>query len=120
MSAPANFPAERIYDYVHAPHKSAVLLDRLWPRGISKAALQGVAWEKDATPSTELRHWFHEDPEGRFDEFCQRFRQELAAPAAQAALERLRALPRPLTLLTAAKDPAHSYIAVLQQALAGR
>ena len=78
MSALSNFPAERIYDYVHAPHKSAVLLDRLWPRGISKAALQGVAWEKDATPSTELRHWFHEDPEGRFDEFCQRFRQELA------------------------------------------
>ena len=43
MSAPANFPAERIYDYVHAPHKSAVLLDRLWPRSISKAALQDVA-----------------------------------------------------------------------------
>lgn len=51
MSAPANFPAERIYDYVHAPHKSAVLLDRLWPRGISKAALQGVAWEKTPPPA---------------------------------------------------------------------
>lgn len=119
MSAPANFPAERIYDYVHAPHKSAVLLDRLWPRGISKAALQGVAWEKDATPSTELRRWFHENPDARFAEFCGRFRQELQTPAAQAALQRLRAMPRPLILLTAAKNPARSHIAVLLQELNG-
>ena len=117
MTATPSFPAERVYDYVHAPRKSAVLLDRLWPRGISKQALEGVAWEKEATPSTGLREWFHADPQGRFDEFCERFRQELQAPAAQAALQRLRALPRPLTLLTAARDPARSHIAVLQQVL---
>ncbi|MGP1516074.1 MAG: DUF488 domain-containing protein [Ottowia sp.] len=118
MTAPA-CTAERVYEYVHAPHKNAVLLDRLWPRGIRRAQLENVAWEKDASPSTELRRWFHENPDARFAEFCGRFRQELQTPAAQAALQRLRAMPRPLILLTAAKNPAHSHIAVLLQELNG-
>lgn len=113
----ADYPARRVYDYTHAPHAHAVLLDRLWPRGVSRQALQGVAWEKDATPSADLRRWFHADTQNRFEAFCERFRQELQQPAAQAALARLRAMPRPLTLLTAARDPARSHIAVLQQML---
>lgn len=78
-----------------------------WPRGLRKQRLEGVIWEKDATPSNELRSWFHEDPQERFDSFGTRFTQEVAdSDAAQEALKRIRALHRKfgsLTLLTAAR-----------------
>ena len=107
----------RVYGFAPAAGGSAVLLDRLWPRGIAKASLPGLRWEKDATPSTALRRWFHAAPDERFDTFCQRFRAELQAPAAQAALARIRALPAPLTLLTAARQPERSHLHVLAQLL---
>lgn len=113
----------RVYDFEHAHDTPAVLLDRLWPRGVPKERLQGVAWEKDATPSNALRQWFHVDPAGRFAEFSQRFTEELQTDAAQSALQRMReqALQQGrLTLLTAAKDPAHSHLVVLAQQLQQR
>ena len=70
----------RVHDFDAAEHLPAVLLDRLWPRGVRKERLEGTVWEKAATPSTALRVWFHEDREGRFDEFCRRLRQELPSP----------------------------------------
>ena len=68
-SSKADYVLMRVHDFVAlpAPRPAAVLLDRLWPRGISKENMAGVAWEKDATPSTELRMWFHADPDGRFE-----------------------------------------------------
>ena len=83
-----------------------------------------MVWEKDATPSTELRHWLHEDHEGRFDSFSTRFTQELTdSEAAQQALQRIRSLHREhgaLTLLTAARDPEHSHLSVLAKVLKQR
>ena len=115
---------QRVYDFDAQSGQYAVLLDRLWPRGLSKQKLAGVVWEKDATPSTELRHWLHEDHEGRFDSFSTRFTQELTdSEAAQQALQRIRSLHREhgaVTLLTAARDPEHSHLSVLARVLKQR
>ena len=115
---------QRAYDYDAQSGQHAVLLDRLWPRGLSKQKLAGVVWEKDATPSIELRHWLHEDHEGRFDSFSTRFTQELTdSEAAQQALQRIRSLHREhgaVTLLTAARDPEHSHLSVLAKVLKQR
>ena len=115
---------QRAYDFDAQSGQHAVLLDRLWPRGLSKQKLAGVVWEKDATPSTELRHWLHEDHEGRFDSFSTRFTQELTdSEAAQQALQRIRSLHREhgaVTLLTAARDPEHSHLSVLAKVLKQR
>jgi uncharacterized protein YeaO (DUF488 family) len=79
------------------------------------------SWDKEVAPSTELRKWYGHD-HGRFEEFAERYRAELAEPDASRALERLReraAGRRPLTLLTATKaeDLDHSHVAVLAEEL---
>lgn len=91
-----------------------VLVDRLWPRGLSKDAARVDEWPKEVAPSSELRRWFH-GPEGTFEGFRRRYLAELSAAGPTAALERLgeRARAGPLTLLTASRDPGHSHAAVL-------
>ena len=115
---------QRAYQPPSPDDGARILVERLWPRGLSKQKLAGVVWEKDATPSTELRHWLHEDHEGRFDSFSTRFTQELTdSEVAQQALQRIRSLHREhgaLTLLTAARDPEHSHLSVLARVLKQR
>ena len=114
------YQCKRVYDYDPVADQPAALLDRLWPRGIAKDTLQGVVWEKDATPSAELRTWLHADPAQRFAEFARRYREELQSPEALAALQRLRELAEShdrLTLLSAVKTPGHSHLSVLLEAL---
>jgi uncharacterized protein YeaO (DUF488 family) len=95
-----------------------VLVDRLWPRGVSKDAAKVDEWPKALTPSTELRRWYHAG-EGTFEEFRARYEAELAAPCAAEALERTRALAGrgTVTLLTAVRDPGRSHAAVLARLL---
>ncbi|WP_308379778.1 DUF488 family protein [Streptomyces sp. ISL-43] len=90
-----------------------VLVDRLWPRGLSKEAAEVDEWAKAAAPSTELRKWFHGG--GSAEEFRERYEVELEAAEAAACLERLRELAAagPVTLLTAVKDPPASHAGVL-------
>ncbi|MGH9169539.1 MAG: DUF488 domain-containing protein [Acidimicrobiales bacterium] len=97
-----------------------VLVDRLWPRGLAKAAVDYDAWDKDVAPSTELRRWYSHDPT-RFPEFARRYRIELAAAPGASSVERLRSLAaeRRLVLLTATRDAEHSGAAVLQDVLTG-
>jgi uncharacterized protein YeaO (DUF488 family) len=97
-----------------------VLVDRLWPRGLGKAAAQLDEWCRAVAPSTDLRKWYAHDPE-RFSEFRRRYRAELASGEAAAALQRLRRLAeqRRLTLLTATRDPATSNAAVVAELLTG-
>lgn len=90
-----------------------VLVDRVWPRGISKARMEGVRWLKDVAPSNELRRWYGHDPE-RFPEFRRRYLEELEG---SEALQQLRSLGRRLVLLTATKDVEHSQAAVLAELL---
>ncbi|MFG2618238.1 DUF488 domain-containing protein [Streptomyces sp. NPDC048507] len=110
----------RVYD---PPEPGAdgvrVLVDRLWPRGLSKAAAAVDEWPREVTPSAELRRWFHAG--GSAGEFRRRYEAELAGPGAVAELERLRGLAAagPLTLLTAVREPASGHAAILAELLTG-
>jgi uncharacterized protein YeaO (DUF488 family) len=104
----------RIYDTPMSDDGTRVLVDRLWPRGVSKVRAQLDDWCKQIAPSTELRNWYHHDS-GLFDEFASRYTDELGEPEPAAALAHLKGLAakRPLTLLTATKNPDISEAAVL-------
>lgn len=109
----------RTYDYVHERRPEgayAVLVDRVWPRGISKQSLAADEWLRELAPSSELRRWFGHRSE-RWGEFQRRYRRELHARA--AALQRLRQLAasRRLILLYSARDQQHNQAVVLQQLL---
>ena len=97
----------------------AVLVDRLWPRGISKAEASWREWLRDVAPSTELRHWYGHQPD-RLAEFGRRYRDELARAPAAAAMARLRALAAtgPLTLVTSVREVELSHAEVLRRMLA--
>jgi uncharacterized protein YeaO (DUF488 family) len=104
----------RVYDKPVADDGARVLVDRLWPRGLSKQAAALDEWVRDVAPSTDLRKWYSHDP-AKFGEFTRRYQRELSEPPATDALAAIRATAgtRPVTLLTATKDVAHSEAAVL-------
>ncbi|MFJ3924911.1 DUF488 domain-containing protein [Streptomyces sp. NPDC090022] len=95
-----------------------VLVDRLWPRGLAKAAARVDEWPKVVTPSSELRTWWHGG--GSWEEFRARYEEELRTPEAEAALAHLRALAAagPLTLVTAVRTPESSHASILAELLA--
>ncbi len=103
-----------IYDDPDADDGARVLVDRLWPRGISKNGAGVDQWSVDVAPSTQLRRWYGRKTE-RFDEFAERYRGELHDGQAAQSLERLIDLARrgPLTLLTGNRDVPHSAATVL-------
>jgi uncharacterized protein YeaO (DUF488 family) len=106
----------RIYDAPTAQDGTRVLVDRLWPRGVSKTRARLDEWCKQIAPSTELRRWFGHDPE-LFDEFARRYRDELTQPDRAAALTHLRELAdqSKVTLLTGTKNTDISEAAVLAE-----
>lgn len=110
--------AKRVHDAAEPDDGSRVLVDRLWPRGISKDRAALDAWEKELAPSTELRQWYGHDP-AKFDAFAERYRRELDDADRAADLDRLRDLARSdrLTLLTATKDLPHGHVRVLADVL---
>jgi uncharacterized protein YeaO (DUF488 family) len=109
---------KRAYDAAAPEDGTRVLVDRLWPRGVSKERAHLDLWLKDVAPSTELRKWYGHDP-AKFDAFRERYIHELQAEPGRSALEQLRELARkgPVTLVFAARDVAHSEAAVLQDML---
>jgi uncharacterized protein YeaO (DUF488 family) len=111
----------RVYDPATARDDYRVLVDRLWPRGISRAVADLDEWCREVAPSAPLRQWYGHIP-GRFPEFRQRYRIELSTGDAVVAVERLRQLAqeRTLALLTASRDSATSNAAVLAEVSAGR
>ena len=110
----------RVYETPSPEDGTRVLVDRVWPRGLTKDAAHLDERLKDAAPSTPLRRWYGHRPE-RFAEFRRRYLAELADPPSDAAVERLRNLTRtgPVTLLTATRDIDHSQAAVLAELLRG-
>jgi uncharacterized protein YeaO (DUF488 family) len=108
----------RIYDDPRPTDGARVLVDRLWPRGVSKERAALSVWLKDVAPSAQLRQWYRHDPE-KFDEFALRYRAELDDSGHAAALAELRTLAArgPLTLLTASKRDDISEATVLRQLL---
>jgi uncharacterized protein YeaO (DUF488 family) len=107
-----NIRVKRIYDPADAEDGARVLVDRLWPRGVSKQAAALSLWLKDVAPSTELRQWFDHDP-SRWQEFGRRYRTELRHN--DDAVEQLRDILRlgRATLLYAAHDTAHNHALIL-------
>jgi uncharacterized protein YeaO (DUF488 family) len=112
----------RIYDdSAVSDRASRVLVDRLWPRGVSKDRAALDEWCKEVAPSTDLRKWYAHDPE-KFDEFSRRYIAELTErPEQRAALNHLRELARqrPLILLTASRLVDISEAAVLAGLIRG-
>jgi uncharacterized protein YeaO (DUF488 family) len=105
---------------IHEPPDPAdgyrALIDRLWPRGISRPRAALDNWLIELAPSTELRKWFHEDPR-RWTQFVRRYRAELRAQAPMLEALRQRARQQRLTLLYAARDPRRNHALVLRDLL---
>lgn len=112
---------KRAYEKPSPRDGTRVLVDRLWPRGVSKQAAHIKLWLKEVAPSDELRKWFHERP-SMWHEFRERYLKELTNPEAGAALEKLAELSgarKQLTLVFAAKDEQHNNAVVLKELLDG-
>lgn len=120
MASTFDVRVARVYDPPDPAGGARVLVDRLWPRGVRKAAAALDDWCKQVAPSDELRTWYAHDPD-RFAEFRLRYLAELDDPDRATALDSLRALhrQRPLTLLTATKAVDVSHAAVLADLLTG-
>jgi uncharacterized protein YeaO (DUF488 family) len=97
-----------------------ILVDRLWPRGVSKDSLEIDRWAKDVAPSAHLRTWYGHRTE-RFEEFARRYQRELREAPAATALDELRreSKRRTVTLLTATRDVEHSAAVVVAALLRG-
>jgi uncharacterized protein YeaO (DUF488 family) len=110
---------KRVYDEPDPSDGVRVLVDRLWPRGLSKERAHVDVWLKDVAPSRELRVWFGHDP-AKFEEFRRRYEAELAADPARSALAELREMARAqqVTLVFAAHDTEHCNAVVLRELLA--
>jgi uncharacterized protein YeaO (DUF488 family) len=103
----ANVKLKRAYEAASPSDGIRILIDRLWPRGLSKADAAIDQWAKELSPSAALRQWFGHDPE-RWDEFRKRYSVELREQSLR--LEQLRALAMkgPITLVFSARDEAHN------------
>jgi uncharacterized protein YeaO (DUF488 family) len=110
--------SKRIYDPAEPGDGYRVLVDRLWPRGVSRERAQLDEWARELAPSSELRKWFNHEPE-RFDEFRSRYREELRERRPQVEELRGRARDGPVTLLYAARDREHNEAVVLEELLRG-
>ena len=112
---------KRVYE---APSRSdgvRVLVDRLWPRGLTKKEAAIDSWLRDLAPSNELRQWYHANPEA-WSAFRRRYFKELAGPKATAAVEKLHRLAeakRNLTLLYASRNEERNNATVLKELLEG-
>ena len=108
--------AKRAYDRVLRTDGRRFLVERLWPRGISKAKLSVEAWLKEVAPSTDLRQWFGHDPE-KWDEFRRRYRRQLDAHP--ETWQSIVAAGRrgPVTLIYSAHDTEHNNAIVLREYL---
>jgi uncharacterized protein YeaO (DUF488 family) len=110
---------KRVYDKASVADGMRVLVDRLWPRGLTKPEVSADLWLKDAAPSSELRRWYAHDVR-RWERFSRKYRGELAQqPDILDLLDDLRRRA-PVTLIFGARDEAHSHAVVLRDLLEER
>jgi len=107
---------KRVYEPAASSDGYRVLIDRLWPRGVSHKRAQLDAWERELSPSTELRRWFGHEP-SRFQEFRRRYTEELRQQRPRIAELRLRAREGTITLVYSAHDAEHNDAVVLAEVL---
>ena len=110
---------KRAYDPVAATDGFRILVDRIWPRGVTKAAARIDTWLKEIAPSTQLRKWFGHYPK-KWNEFRKRYRRELKEQPDAIAFIRSRASEETVTLVYSARDREHNQAVVLKAVLEGR
>jgi len=113
---------KRVYEPASRQDGTRVLVDRLWPRGLTKENAAVDEWLRDLAPSNDLRRWYHARP-NQWDTFRKKYLKELAQPACEVDLSRLYELAgnsKRLTLLFASKMATHNNASVLQELLQGR
>lgn len=120
--AQANIRLKRVYEQPSPGDGCRVLVDRLWPRGLTKEAARVDRWLKDVAPSTELRRWFHDDPTERWEAFAEAYRKELHEGDALkelACVVKDRAGVGGVTLVYGARDAERNHALVLLEVLRG-
>lgn len=116
---PRPIKLKRVYEQPSLGDGTRILVDRLWPRGLSREEASADFWLKDAAPSTELRRWYGHEPR-RWKRFSRKYRAELARePEVLELLDDLRRRT-PLTLIYGARDEKHSHAVVLREVLEER
>jgi uncharacterized protein YeaO (DUF488 family) len=116
MQQPENyrFRIKRVYELPDKHDGRRILVDRLWPRGLSKEKASIDLWLKDIAPSAELRKWFDHDP-GRWEEFKERYLDELKGNSEQIQLLKQELDKGIVTLVYGAKDEEHNQAVVIQE-----
>lgn len=112
------FRLKRVFDPPSEEDGFRALVDRLWPRGMTKEKAALDLWLKDVAPSTELRKWFGHDP-SLWDEFCRRYREELEEKPESVEILREKGMQGTVTLLFAYKDLERNQAVVLREYLEG-
>jgi uncharacterized protein YeaO (DUF488 family) len=107
---------KRAYEPPAASDGYRVLIDRIWPRGVTREKARLDEWARELPPSTELREWFGHDPD-RFEEFRRRYSSELAAQQGKLRELRQRARDGTLTLVYGARDTEHNDAVVIAEIL---
>ena len=107
---------KRVYEPASSNDGHRVLIDRLWPRGVSREQARLDDWAKELSPSSELRQWFGHDP-GRFEEFRRCYVEELRSQRPRLTALRRRARDGTLTLVYSAHDTEHNDAVILAEVL---
>jgi uncharacterized protein YeaO (DUF488 family) len=110
---------KRAYEEPDREDGTRILVDRLWPRGLTKEKARVDLWLKDVAPSTELRKWFAHDPT-KWAEFRSRYIEELKRNSEQLSLLRQEAAKGTVTLVYGAKDQQHNEAVILQRLLTAK
>jgi uncharacterized protein YeaO (DUF488 family) len=110
---------KRVYEEPNEGDGTRILVDRLWPRGLTKEMAKVDLWLKEIAPSPELRKWFGHDP-ARWSEFQRRYLDELKKHGEQLALLKQEAARGQVTLLFGARDVGHNEAVILQKVLTGK
>ena len=111
-----NLKIKRAYEPRDPADGVRILVDRLWPRGVSKTRAAVDQWMKDVAPSTKLRDWFGHDP-ARWNEFRRRYAEELRAKSPLVGQLRSLARERPVTLVYSARDETYNDAEVLREVI---
>lgn len=114
------FKLKRAYEPATPSDGFRVYIDKLWPRGLSHETFHYDLWDKDIAPSTELREWFHADPQDRWNDFRIKYKEELAGNPSFGALKKLLETKPTVTLLYSSHDEQHNNAVVVYNLLTGK
>lgn len=112
-----NISLKRAYETASPDDGFRIYIDRLWPQGLSHETFHYDMWDKDIAPSTELREWFHQDPESRWTQFAEKYSEELKNNPSFEALKHLVSTKNAVTLLYSSRNEQHNNAVVVLHAL---